>query len=53
MIFLLYIVDNAAQLPPLGADQKLKLKQLTVLTLAEAAKVFVLNGKLEIYISVM
>ena len=33
---------NSGRLPELGSDQALKLKQLTVLTLAETNKVFLL-----------
>ncbi|GJZ97437.1 hypothetical protein Tco_0669890 [Tanacetum coccineum] len=40
MVFLcLWHVGNASNLPPLAPDQILKLKQLTVLTLAETNKV--------------
>lgn len=37
--FLLVFADNSRQLPPLHPEQQLKLKQLTVMTLAEKAKV--------------
>lgn len=40
---MLIIVGNASKLPQLTPDQILKLKQLTMLTLAEANKVILPN----------
>jgi hypothetical protein len=37
--FLFCVADNAEMLPPLDPQQALKLKQLTVMTLAETSKV--------------
>ena len=40
---MVYFAGNSSRLPELGTDQALKLKQLTVLTLAETNKVFLLH----------
>jgi len=41
-----WLIGNADRLPQLVPDQILKLKQLTVLTLAETYKVFPISPKL-------
>ena len=42
VLSMVYFAGNSSRLPELGSDQALKLKQLTVLTLAETNKVFLL-----------